>query len=50
MGNGEVHGGVSVIGEKSLAYGHIMPDLVQDMDVLEDTVNRIERFTKNIPR
>ena len=48
VGNGESHGGVSVIGEKSPAYGHIRPALVQDVEVLEDAANRIERFTKNI--
>ena len=40
--------GVSVIGDKSRAYGHIRPALVQGVDVLEDTANRIERFSKKI--
>ncbi len=48
VGSGEGHGGVSVIGNKSMAYGHIRPALVQDVDVLEDAANRIERFTKKL--
>jgi aminotransferase len=48
VGNGEGHGGVSVIGNKSPAHGHIRPALVQDVDVLEEAATRIERFTKNI--
>ena len=48
VGNGENHGGVSVLGEKSVAYGHIRPALVQDLDALEEAVNRIERFTKTL--
>lgn len=50
VGNGEGHGGVSIIGDKSLAYGHIRPALVQDVDVLEDAGNRIEKYTKNISK
>jgi aspartate/methionine/tyrosine aminotransferase len=50
VANGEGHGGVSIIGEKSPAYGHIRPALVQDVDVLEEAANRIERFTKNIKK
>ncbi|MBT5642455.1 hypothetical protein HOJ44_04995, partial [Candidatus Bathyarchaeota archaeon] len=50
VGNGEGHGGVSVIGNKSIAYGHIRPALVQDVDVLEDAADRIERFTKNLSK
>jgi aspartate/methionine/tyrosine aminotransferase len=45
VGNGEGHGGVSVIGDKSIARGHIRPALVQDVDVLEEAANKIERFT-----
>ena len=48
VGDGENHGGVSVVGEKSPAYGHIRPALVQDLDVLDEAANRIERFTKKI--
>ena len=48
VGNGESHGGVNVVGDESPAYGHIRPALVQDVDVLEDAANRIERFTKKI--
>jgi aspartate/methionine/tyrosine aminotransferase len=48
VGNGESHGGVSIIGEKSIARGHIRPALVQDLDVLEEAANRIERFTTNL--
>lgn len=50
VGNGEGHGGVSVIGDKSPAYGHIRPALVQDVDVLEDAANKIERFAKNLSK
>jgi aspartate/methionine/tyrosine aminotransferase len=50
VGNGEGHGGVSVIGEKSPAFGHIRPALVQDVDVLEEAAAKIERFTKEIPK
>jgi aminotransferase len=50
VGNGERHGGVSIIGKKSLAYGHIRPALVQDLDILEEAANRIEHFTKNITK
>jgi aspartate/methionine/tyrosine aminotransferase len=50
VANGEGHGGVSIVGEKSPAYGHIRPALVQDLDVLEEAAARIEHFTKNISR
>ena len=50
MGSGEGHGGVSVIGDMSPAYGHIRPALVQDVDVLEDAANRIERYTKKLTK
>jgi aminotransferase len=48
VANGEGHGGVSIIGEKSPAFGHIRPALVQDIDVLEEAISRIERFIKTI--
>jgi aminotransferase len=48
VGNGERHGGVNILGKNSLAYGHIRPALVQDIDILEEAANRIERFVKNI--
>jgi aspartate/methionine/tyrosine aminotransferase len=48
VGNGESHGGVSVVGEKSPAHGHIRPALVQDVDVLEEAANRIENFIKRL--
>jgi aminotransferase len=48
VGNGERHGGVGILGKKSIAYGHIRPALVQDIDVLEKAANKIERFTKTI--
>jgi len=48
VANGEGHGGVSVLGKESLAYGHIRPALVQDMDALEEAANKIERFVKTL--
>ena len=48
VANGERFGGVRFLGEKSLAYGHIRPALVQDVDVLEEAADRIERFTKSL--
>ena len=48
VGSGERHGGVNILGKNSLAYGHIRPALVQDIDLLEESANRIERFVKNI--
>lgn len=48
VANGEGHGGVSVLGKKSPAYGHIRPALVQDVDDLEEAANRIERFVKSL--
>jgi aminotransferase len=48
IANGERHGGVGVIGKESPAYGHIRPPLVQDLDVLEEAANRIERFVKTL--
>lgn len=46
--NGERFGAVEILGEESLAYGHLRPALVQDLDVLEDAANRIERFIKSL--
>jgi aminotransferase len=46
--NAERHGDVKNIGSESLAYGHIRPALVQDMEVLEEAANRIERFVKTL--
>jgi aminotransferase len=48
VGNGEAHGGVGILGKESIAYGHIRPALVQDIDVLEKAANKIERFTKTL--
>jgi len=48
VANGEGHGGVKVLGKDSLAYGHIRPALVQDLDALEEAANRIERFVKTL--
>jgi len=50
VANGEGHGAVSIIGDKSPAHGHIRLALVQDLDVLEEAADRIERFTKNISK
>jgi aminotransferase len=48
VGNGEGHGAVSIDGDKSPAFGHIRPALVQDVDILEEAANKIERFTKKL--
>lgn len=48
VANGERFGGVGILGKKSPAYGHIRPCLVQDVDVLEEAANRIERFVKSL--
>ena len=48
VGNGENHGGVRLIGKESPAYGHIRPALVQDVEVLEEAGDRIERFVKTL--
>lgn len=48
LANGERFGGVAILGEESPAFGHIRPALVQDLDVLEETATRIERFTKTL--
>ena len=37
-----------VFGRESRAYGHIRPALVQDVEVLEEAANRIERFVKSL--
>lgn len=50
VGSGESHGGVSIIGEKSIAHGHIRPALVQDLEDLEEAADRIERFTKTLKK
>ena len=47
-GNGERFGGVSILGKESPAFGHIRPALVQDVEVLEEAANRIERYTKTL--
>jgi len=46
--NGERHGGVRILGKASRAFGHIRPALVQDVEVLEEAANRIERFVKSL--
>jgi len=48
LADGERFGGVGVLGKESPAYGHLRPALVQDVDVLEETANRIERFVKTL--
>jgi len=48
VGSGERHGGVGILGNESRAYGHIRPALVQDVDVLKEAADRIERFVKSI--
>jgi len=48
VGNGERHGGVGILGKESRAYGHIRPALVQDVDVLEEAADRIERYVKSL--
>jgi len=48
VANGEMFGGVGVLGKESPAYGHIRPCLVQDVDILEEAANRIERFVKSL--
>jgi aminotransferase len=48
VANGERFGGVRILGEKSPAYGHIRPCLVQDLDVLEEAAERIERYLKTL--
>ena len=40
--------GVGILGKESKAYGHIRSCLVQDMDVLEEAADRIERFVKSL--
>jgi aspartate/methionine/tyrosine aminotransferase len=50
VGNGESHGGVSTIGDESIAHGHIRPALVQDIEDLEEATNRIERYTKTLTK
>lgn len=48
VGNGESHGGVKILGKKSPAYGHIRPALVQDVDILEEAADKIERCIKSM--
>jgi aspartate/methionine/tyrosine aminotransferase len=48
VANGERFGGVGILGKDSPAYGHIRPCLVQDMDVLDEAANRIERFVESL--
>jgi aspartate/methionine/tyrosine aminotransferase len=48
VANGERFGGVGVLGKESLAYGHIRPCLVQDVNVLGEAANRIERYVKSL--
>ena len=48
MGNGERHGAVRILGKNSIAYGHLRPALVQDIEVLEETASRIERYVKSL--
>jgi aminotransferase len=48
VGNGERHGGVRILGKESIAYGHIRPALVQDVDLLEEAADRIEHYTKSL--
>jgi hypothetical protein len=40
--------GVGILGKESPACGHIRPCLVQDMYVLEEAANRIERFVESL--
>lgn len=46
--NGERFGGARILGKESPAYGHIRPSLVQDVQVLEEAADRIERFVKTL--
>jgi aminotransferase len=48
VANGERFGGVRILGEESPAHGHIRPCLVQDIEVLEDAANRMERYFKTL--
>lgn len=48
VANGERFGGVRILGKESPAYGHIRPCLVQDIDVLEEAANRIERYVNTL--
>jgi aminotransferase len=48
VANGERFGGTKILGKESPSYGHIRPCLVQDLDVLEEAADRIERFVKTL--
>lgn len=48
VANGEKFGGVGILGKESPAYGHIRPCLVQDVNVLREAANRIERYVKSL--
>ena len=48
VANGEKFGGVGVVGMESPAFGHIRPCLVQDVEVLGEAADRIERYVKSL--
>jgi aspartate/methionine/tyrosine aminotransferase len=48
VASGERFGGVRILGEKSPAFGHIRPCLVQDLDDLGEAADRIERYLKTL--